>query len=65
MSQAIKVHIFGQSYSIQGDLDEAYVQKLAVHVDEKMHGIAQMTPTMDTQKIAMLIGDRQVQRPRP
>ena len=48
MSQAIKVQIFGQSYSVQGDLDEAYVQKLAVLVDEKMHAIAQMTPTMAT-----------------
>ena len=27
-------------YTIRGELDEAYVQKLAAYVDEKMHAIA-------------------------
>ncbi|HXX99813.1 MAG TPA: cell division protein ZapA [Candidatus Limnocylindrales bacterium] len=54
MSQAVKVQIFGQTYSIQGDLDAAYVQKLAAYVDAKMHAIAEMTPTVDTQKVAIL-----------
>lgn len=54
MSRSIKVNIFGQMYPIQGDLDEAYVQKLAAYVDEKMRAIAEMTPTVDTQKVAIL-----------
>jgi len=31
----VKVQIFGQVYSIQGELDVKYVQKLAKYVDEK------------------------------
>ena len=54
MAQSIKVQIFGQTYSIQGDLDEAYVQKLAAYVDERMRAISNMTPTVDTQKVAVL-----------
>jgi len=54
MTQNFKVQIFGQVFPIQGDLDEAYVQKLAKYVDEKMRAIVDMTPTVDTQKVAIL-----------
>jgi cell division protein ZapA len=54
MSGPVKVQIFGQTYSIQGDLEAAYVQKLARYVDEKMDAIARATSTVDTQKIAVL-----------
>jgi cell division protein ZapA len=54
MSGPVKVEIFGQTYSIQGDLDQAYVQKLAKFVDEKMNTIADATRTVDTQKVAVL-----------
>ncbi len=54
MSGPVKVQIFGQSYTIRGELDEAYVQKLAAYVDEKMRAIAEATATVDTQKIAVL-----------
>jgi cell division protein ZapA len=54
MSGPVKVQIFGQSYSIHGDLEPAYVQKLAAYVDEKMHTIARATGTVDTQKVAVL-----------
>jgi cell division protein ZapA len=54
MSGPVKVEIFGQTYSIQGDLDQAYVQKLAKYVDEKMNAIADVTRTVDTQKVAVL-----------
>ena len=54
MSTATRVKIFGQSYTIQGDLDAAYVEKLAEYVDEKMHAIADATSTVDTQKTAVL-----------
>ncbi|HKW56750.1 MAG TPA: cell division protein ZapA [Candidatus Acidoferrum sp.] len=54
MGAPVKVEIFGQTYSIRGELDEAYVHKLAEYVDEKMHAIAHATATVDTQKVAVL-----------
>jgi cell division protein ZapA len=54
MSRSFKVQIFGQIFPIQGDLDEVYVQKLAAYVDDKMRAIVEMTPTVDTQKVAIL-----------
>lgn len=54
MGAPVKVEIFGQTYSIQGDLDQAYVQKLAKYVGEKMNAIADVTRTVDTQKVAVL-----------
>ena len=54
MSAPVKVQIFGQVYSIQGELDAKYVQKLAKYVDEKMHSIADATKIVDTQKVAVL-----------
>ena len=48
MSAPVKVQIFGQTYAIRGELDEAYVQKLAAYVDEKMRAIADATATVDT-----------------
>jgi cell division protein ZapA len=54
MSVPVKVQIFGQTYAIRGELDEAYVQRLAAYVDEKMRSIADATATVDTQKAAVL-----------
>ena len=54
MSGPVRVQIFGQTYVIRGELDEAYVQKLAAYVDEKMRAIADATATVDTQKLAVL-----------
>lgn len=54
MSAPVKVQIFGQTYSIRGELEEAYVQELARYVDEKMQAIADVTKTVDTQKVAVL-----------
>jgi len=54
MSGPVKVQIFGQTYTIQGDLDARYVHDLAKYVDAKMQAIADTTATVDTQKIAVL-----------
>ncbi|HMD41813.1 MAG TPA: cell division protein ZapA [Candidatus Acidoferrum sp.] len=54
MSRGIKVQIFGQTYTINGDLDEAYVRDLAAYVDGKMQAISENTSTIDTQKAAVL-----------
>lgn len=49
-----KVEIFGQSYQIRGELDEAYVTELAQQVDAKMRAVAEATGLVDTQRIAVL-----------
>jgi cell division protein ZapA len=54
MTQSTKVQIYNQTYSLQGDLDQAYLQELAGFVDAKMHAIANMTSTVDTQRVAVL-----------
>ena len=54
MSNRIKVEIYGQSYTMSGDLDEAYVQKLARYVDEKMRAVAEATQTVDSVRVAVL-----------
>jgi cell division protein ZapA len=54
MGGPTKVEIFGQTYSIQGDLEARYVRELAKFVDEKMRAIADVTTTVDTQKVAVL-----------
>jgi cell division protein ZapA len=54
MTTPVKVQIFGQPYTIRGELDETYVQNLAAYVDKKMCAIAAATATVDTQKIAVL-----------
>jgi cell division protein ZapA (FtsZ GTPase activity inhibitor) len=48
-----KVQIYNQSYSIGGELDETYLQQLAVIVDQKMQTISEMTGIVDTQKVAI------------
>jgi cell division protein ZapA len=54
MSNRVKVEIYGQSYTLGGDLDEAYVQKLARYVDEKMRAVAEATHTVDSMRVAVL-----------
>ena len=54
MGKPTKVEIYGQAYSIGGDLEEKYVEKLAGYVDEKMRAVAEATQTVDSVKIAVL-----------
>ena len=54
MSNRVKVEIYGQSYTLSGDVDEAYVQKLARYVDEKMNAAAAATHTVDSVRLAVL-----------
>ncbi len=54
MSNRIKVQIYGQTYTLAGELDEAYVQQLAEYVDEKMRAVADATQTVDSVKVAVL-----------
>jgi len=54
MSTSVKVDIFGQTYPIQGELEEAYIRQIAAYVDEKMRTISEMARTVDTQRVAVL-----------
>jgi cell division protein ZapA len=54
MSNRVKVEIYGQSYTLSGDVDEAYVQKLARYVDQKMTAVAEATQTVDSVRVAVL-----------
>jgi cell division protein ZapA len=54
MSNRVKVEIYGQSYTLGGDLDEAYVQQLAEYVDQKMKAVAAATHTVDSVRVAVL-----------
>ncbi|HKY33579.1 MAG TPA: cell division protein ZapA [Candidatus Polarisedimenticolia bacterium] len=49
-----QVEIYGQSYSLRGDGDPAYVHELAAYVDHKMNQIADSTSTVDSLKVAIL-----------
>lgn len=52
--KSIQVQIFDKSYTVQGELDEAYVQGLARLVDEKMRAIAEASGSVDGARIAVL-----------
>jgi cell division protein ZapA len=54
MPNRVKVEIYGQSYTMSGDLDEGYVQKLARYVDEKMRAVSEATQTVDSVRVAVL-----------
>lgn len=54
MTERFKVEIYGQQYSMQGDLDTDYVQELAHYVDQKMQAVGQATRMVDTGRIAVL-----------
>ncbi len=50
----MKVQIYDQTYNVAGDLDPAYVEDLAQHVDARMRQIARATGTVDSVKVAVL-----------
>ena len=50
----IRVDIYDQQYTIRGDLDQEYIQKLAKYLDGKMRVIAERTRTVDSLRVAVL-----------
>lgn len=49
-----RVEIYGQGYSIGGDGDAAYVQRLAERVDAQMRLIGRQARTADSLRVAVL-----------
>jgi cell division protein ZapA len=54
LTKTIEVEICGQRYAIKGEADEAYVKRLAAHVDEQMRTLAQGMKTATMSKLAVL-----------
>jgi cell division protein ZapA len=51
---AIRVEIYDQEYSMRGDLDPEYIQKLAQFLDARMRSVAERTRTVDSLRVAVL-----------
>src|SRR3989338_10275406 len=54
MTKEIRVEIYGQTYTLSGQLDPAYVEQLARTVDDKMRTLQRQTDTLDTRRLAVL-----------
>jgi cell division protein ZapA len=52
--KTIDVEIYGQRFSINGDADDGYVQRLAEVVDKQMKHVAQGMKTATPHKLAVL-----------
>lgn len=50
----VRVQIFGTSYTIRGEAEQAYVQRVATYVDAKMREINEKLPVASVAKVAVL-----------
>ena len=52
--ESVKVDIFGKTYTLKGDADPEYVQKVAAFVNERMNEVAGTASVASTAKVAIL-----------
>jgi len=52
--ESVQITIFGQSYSIKGKDDPAYIRELAAFIDAKMKEVQKGTGTVDPHRVAIL-----------
>lgn len=50
-----KVQIMGRHYTLKGDVDSEYMQKLAQYVNEKVNELKEMAPGLDQTRLALLV----------
>jgi cell division protein ZapA len=50
----VKIDIYDQSYNVNADQNEEYLQQLAAYVDGKMRAVAEAARTVDSLKVAVL-----------
>ena len=50
----VRVQIFGTTYTIRGEAELAYVQRVAAYVDAKMRDINEKLPMASVAKVAVL-----------
>lgn len=53
-SSVHQIEIFGQSYNVRGEGDNAHINEVASHVDKVMHEVSNSTGIADTFKVAIL-----------
>lgn len=53
-SKFIQVKIFGTEYSLKGDEEQEYMEKLSNYVDQKMREVAENSALVSTAKVAVL-----------
>ena len=53
-ADGVKVTIFGREYTLRGDADADYVQKIADFVNERMNEVASSSAVASTAKVAIL-----------
>ena len=51
---SVTVKIFGSEYTLKGDADSEYVQKVASFVDDRMNEVARSSSVASTAKVAIL-----------
>jgi cell division protein ZapA len=54
MGRETAVQIFGQTFSVNAELEPEYLQRLAAHVDEKLSSLSEGNRMMDRTKVAVL-----------
>jgi cell division protein ZapA len=50
----VQIQIFGSGYTIRGDEDLEYIQRVAAYVDQKMREINEKLPVASLAKVAVL-----------
>jgi cell division protein ZapA len=50
----VRVQIFGTAYTIRGQADQRYVERVAAYVDQKMREINEKLPMASVAKVAVL-----------
>ncbi len=50
----VQVQIFGHSYTIRGEAEQAYILEVAGYVDRKMREITEKLPVASLSKVAIL-----------
>ena len=50
----VRVQIFGSAYTIRGQADQKYVERVAAYVDQKMREINEKLPMASVAKVAVL-----------
>jgi cell division protein ZapA len=50
----VDIKVFGQTYTVRTDTEEAYIQEVATYVNEKMEEVLKKTKSVSTLNVAIL-----------
>ena len=50
----VEIKVFGQTYTVRTDADEAHIQKVAQYVNEKMDEVTKNTKSVSSLNVAIL-----------